>query len=320
MFTPFVGRVPTKSTLRRALGHFKAIVETKIEEQDENNNRGSDVVVVIATDMPVRRWLNSRACYDARGMRLEVCITTTGFTGLIDKRTRGTLKIVSFTGGIQHGETTMESCRQILDHVTPYERHLRVLLKADTIVGRHIRQPSVSILPTQVSLHAGAPAGMRVIIEIEVFYRSLPVLDAWCRAYFDCPSVQAVIGVKFYPARPRDHPTRYSAVAMLFRRADDQVVLTDAVSFGTLAADQDVTRHLQRDARTNVRMLPPPTPEQVINRINPWTPPVHDGFLTVPAQDFSHDIDAIHVPANAPAFQLDLFRLLARSLPEDQTP
>ncbi|RHY51595.1 hypothetical protein DYB30_006048 [Aphanomyces astaci] len=159
-----------------------------------------DIKVVVAPNVRVSDWLRSRL--EVRSVKIHTVYNGDLCDVFITKFITGT-----------HQSTVGEVARQLGN----WDDANGLLLHGFS--GRPLTFPTATREPDGVASPDSDPNMPRLVVEVELYHRSLKGADKWAREYFGfIPKLQDLLLVKIYPRR---------------RHAAGAPTITDAVSFGS---------------------------------------------------------------------------------------
>ncbi len=252
----------TAPQLQKAIAEF----ERRIEAGEQ------DVEVVVATRVPMVKWLKSTID------RFPSVFIEARYLG---DETIADLVITKVQGNA-HERAVAEVIRQLGNYAVITGAILaagggNMDMRFPATRRRIIRRPDTALRP-QFSSAGDNPVAPRLIVEVEFSNRSIPRAQTFCQEYFELiPQLKAVLLFKFFGRRVNG---MFACVAILYRRPRNRVVVADQVSFGSAPLDARTVNNL--DPFHQLRQLPlvpMPVPLQT-----PWNAG-HNPVVQIPAAD-----------------------------------
>ncbi|CAK4699792.1 unnamed protein product, partial [Aphanomyces euteiches] len=264
MYTPVVGRVPTKIDLERAINEFHRLENQQVDEMD--------VKVHFAKDVNLFQWRKSPLSDRFRYLRFTAVVQAGVTADTVNARTTCDIFIVQLVGTPHEGAVV-----EITGQIGQYD--FNECNRACQVRGGRIqftisgngniadREPDTAFTPPGTNIPT-------IIFEFSHHHESFVAVDQWCREYFFTPGVRQVIAFKMLETDAR---LLACVVVQYGRDANGGVEIVDAVSFGERPVDPQRLPAIQND----LRQLPSRTRDQFLDNQNPWNA-IDNPFLTIP--------------------------------------
>jgi hypothetical protein len=248
-------------------------VEKAIDEFQRRIDAGEeDVEVVVATRVPIVKWLKSTidrfssVFIEARYLGDE---TT---ADLVITKVRGNAHAYAVTEiVVQLGNYAVDTGDILATGVW------NMNMRFPTTGRRVIRRPDTALCP-EFSSAGDDPVAPRLIVEVEFSNRSIPKAQTLCQEYFELiPQLMVVVLFKFFGRRANG---TFACVAILYRRIENLVEVMDQVSFGSAPLDDQTVKRLEPfSRRRQLPLVPMPVPLQ-----SPWHAEQHP-VIEIPSAD-----------------------------------